>query len=416
MITQNNSTVYHPSANKKRISLLEYMLVFLLVVSCGFTSGDIIPGKNYIIILFGIIYTLRHTGDVLSKIKTPIIMVGTLVAVLLIHRVIFHIWDRSLSLCVLFSIAGFFLLVMMKDKFRIAYMNIMAVIAAISLVCFFSMRVIHFIPNIGLLNSKLDMYLGIFIWNVRNGEVILGRNCGPFWEPGAFSGYLLMVFVLYVNEWNKLWKEHKLKVIMLLLALVTTFSSQGYIAGFILIGIQLLLNTKRRNFFRVGIVAVILDIGVTLTYNTLPFLKEKVDDQLELTETWDSDNSLQTANRFTTTMVDISNIQKRPLFGSTSDPYILYEDYPFIMNVVTEHGAYGTGSGVTGFIAQNGVILFLVWLTMSLSSFNVYYGRKLTAMLVLLMLLSLGQGEAYMSYIFYQSLPYLKYTKRKKSL
>lgn len=399
---------------RHKITYLDYFLIFLFIVDCGFTSGDLIPGKNYIIILFGLVYMLRHIDDVLSKIKIPIIMTSSLFVVLIIHRQQFGEWDQSLSRCILYSIAGFLLIVMMKDKFRITYLNIMAFIAAISVICYVLMLFANIVPNIGVLNSRPDSYRGIFIWNARLGEITGRRNCGPFWEPGAFSGYLLMVFVLYINNWKLLWRTQRKKTIIILLALITTFSSQGYLSAFILIGVQLLLNAKSSNFFRLGLTAIVIAIGLVFLYNTLPFLKQKVDDQLELTEDWDSDNSLQSANRFTTTMVDNFNIQKRPLWGSSSDPYILYEDFPFITNVVTKQGAYGTGSGVTGFIAQNGIILFIIWLYMSYRSFNILYRRKLTSILLLLMLLSLGQGEAYMAYIFYQSFPYLRFTKKKQ--
>lgn len=41
---------------KKPISNYEYFITFLLVVMCGFTSGDIIPAKSYFLSFMCLLY------------------------------------------------------------------------------------------------------------------------------------------------------------------------------------------------------------------------------------------------------------------------------------------------------------------------------------------------------------------------
>ena len=394
-----------------KISPLEYFLTFLFVVCCGFTSGDVIPGKSYIIIFFGLIFMLKHSKEFASKWFTLFMMIIPMFLILLVHKKMFGKWDTSLKICMQLSIAGFFLIVMLKEKFKKAYFNIMTFICIISLFFYALMVLANYVPNIESLNTG-SIYKGIFIWNARLGEIENKRNCGPFWEPGAFAGYILMVFILYFNEWRYIWTFHRKKTIVLLLALITTFSSQGYISAFLLVGAHLLKTVSHRDLVKFTIASIVSISLILVLYNSLPFLKEKVEEQLELTESWDSDQSLQSANRFTTTMVDIYNIQKRPLTGSSSDSYILYADFPFIINVVNQAGGYGSGSGMTVYMAQHGLVIFLIWLIMTLKSLILYYGRKRTAILVILVLLALGQGEFYITYIMYQSLPYLKFAKK----
>ena len=40
------------------------------------------------------------------------------------------------------------------------------------------------------------------------------RNCGMFWEPGAFAGIITLALALNINELPRIWSKYKFKVIM----------------------------------------------------------------------------------------------------------------------------------------------------------------------------------------------------------
>ena len=106
-----------------------------------------------------------------------------------------------------------------------------------------------------------------------------------------------------------------------------------------------------------------------IIYESTPFLKEKIDDQVSISENWDSDRSLQTANRFTTTFVDLDIISKNPIFGATNDPGIRYQDFAYIiLYEVDRKGLYGAGSGMTMYAAANGLLLLFLWIYLFLFS------------------------------------------------
>src|SRR5205085_12036998 len=87
------------------------------------------------------------------------------------------------------------------------------------------------------------------------------RNCGMFWEPGAFSGILTLCFALNAKYLPMLWKNHKLKIIVLILALLTTKSTTGYIVFFITVIFYLVFFIKN-NIIKFALVPALLLISL----------------------------------------------------------------------------------------------------------------------------------------------------------
>ena len=129
-------------------------------------------------------------------------------------------------------------------------------------------------------------------------------------------------------------------------------------------------------------------------------------EQIELSFDWEDDRSLQTANRFTTTLLDFYYIEKHPFIGCTDDNNRRYSDHPFVLRVVKEYGAYGSGSGLTSNIAMYGLFPFLIWLLLSYKKIRYLYGTK-SSIYLMIIFIALGQGEQYSNAIFYLSLPFL---------
>lgn len=396
-----------------KISFFEYLLIFIFIVCCGFTSANIIPAKVYFLTLCGICYHAQYFKKEKFPYATLFVLIGGTIIVAIEHFTVFNLLDKGTIEKIPILLGGFSVMTILKSKFPYAYFNAIYILSLISIIFFILMQTTNIIIDISFLNSN-SAYQGFFIYNIRNGEIILGRNCGPFWEPGAFAGYITIAFILFFNNWRLLYKYHKFKCLILIFTLLTTFSSQGYIVAFLLIASKYLLQLKKKNMFVVSI-GITLFISVSVfTFNKMDFLREKMVNQLELAENWEDDKSLHSANRFTTTLLDLDIISKYLFFGKTNDHNILYEDYPFIIKYyVNEDGSYGSGSGMTGFIASNGIILFLLWLFPTIKSFKIYYGNMKVAFILLTIVFALGQGEAYLAYILFWSFPFLylcKYT------
>lgn len=382
------------------ITRFEYLILFLFIVMCGFTSGNVIPGKSYFLALMCIIYIIhKKNGQDINKL---IILIFAYWVIGIAHWLEYdYLSIRCFREIPLLMLSGFYVMDKLGERFKYAYMNIMYIIAYISLFFYVIMIFTGFVPSLSIFNKP--EYKSIFIFNMRINEIAGHRNCGPFWEPGAFAGYLLMVGLLFFNHLDILWKEHKNKCIILLLALFSTLSSQGYLV----LGLLILLYYLRSHFNLKTILAIFsFAIIAYFSYIQFDFLREKVNTQLELSADWESTESLRSANRFSTTLLDIYYIVKSPIIGNTDNLQLRYADHPFILNVIDENGSYGSGSGTSSTIATYGIPLFVLWLYFTFLAFKRTFSIKESVFSVLLIVI-LGFAEAYNTYILYLSLPFL---------
>lgn len=391
------------------ITKFEYFILFLFIVMCGFTSGNVIPGKSYFLAMMCIIYAIHKKNR--QSIKKLLILICAYWIIGIAHSLVYNnLSIKCFREIPLLMLSGFYVMDKLGERFKYAYMNIMYLIAYTSLFFYVIMIFTGYVPSLSIFNKP--EYKSIFIFNMRVNEIADHRNCGPFWEPGAFAGYLLMVGLMFFNQLDILWREHKKKCIILLLALFSTFSSQGYLA----LGILVLLFYLRSHFNLKTIFAIFIFGSIALfSYIQFDFLREKVNSQLELAADWKSTESLRSANRFSTTLLDFYYIDKSPIIGNTDNLQIRYADHPFILNVIDEKGSYGSGSGTSSAIATYGIPLFILWIYFTFLAFKRSFSIKESVFSVLFIVL-LGFAEAYNTYILYLSFPFIILNDSKNNL
>lgn len=97
-----------------------------------------------------------------------------------------------------------------------------------------------------IINNKLEGFHSLY-YNVS--ILHMGRNCGPFGEPGQYQ--IMLCTALYFTLFKEQLYEKKMKIwyiIFFFIALITTMSTSGYLALFILIFcyyLYTITNTKR---------------------------------------------------------------------------------------------------------------------------------------------------------------------------
>lgn len=395
---------------KTKITNFEYILVFIFIILCGFTSADVIPAKTYILSILCGYYILQKKNK--QSLKSLFVLVIGYILIGILQYFKFGYFSYSTIRDIpLLIFSGFYIVDKLGYKFRYAYFNIMVILSVISVVFFVLMVVANYIPDISVF-SQGKPYKSIFVYCIRSSEILRLRNCGPFWEPGAFAGYVILVGVLYFKDLKVLWNTQRKKCLMLLLALLTTQSSQGYIMFIILL---LGYIYKDRLTMRVIAVSMTMVVAAFIIYNETPFLREKVEEQLSLSKDWESNESLISANRFTTSLLDFYYIEKSPFIGNTDNQKIRYRDHDAILYVVENKGGYGTGSGTTWQMATYGIPLYLLWLFLSCNSLRKFYSKKETLMVITIIIL-LGSAELYNTYIFYMSLPFIIYGRCRSNM
>ncbi|MBN1183549.1 MAG: O-antigen ligase family protein [Bacteroidales bacterium] len=283
------------------------------------------------------------------------------------------------------------------------YLKTILFFSLISLILYvpllFDDSIITFYNNnaIPLIDPKTDNKIGgtLLIFHLRVNDIhsLIVRNPGPFWEPGAFAGFLI-IGILF----NKIKNDRFFNIygVMFLITLISTLSTTGYITYmFILIAFS--LNSKR------GIVvALLLSIVFIYIYSSLPFLREKIKNEYNIA--FNSNLEKRSKNRIASTIVDINDVKNNLLFGRGPNDLTRY-DNPFNSKVNNRN------NGITDFLVKFGLVgFFLYFISMyySLEKVCVYYDRKKkTLVICFISILLIGSSELYFMYPFFFALSLL---------
>lgn len=220
------------------------------------------------------------------------------------------------------------------------------------------------------------------------------RNSGMFWEPGAFACYICLAFLFYLGNIRTLVKLHKWKVLIVLVALITTYSTTGYIVLFIL-GIATIYMEYKKKYgpfvlpilFTFGLIAYII-------YENTDFMKEKMDQQVAAAS--QRDQGEFAPDRMSALLFDLHYIGKHPLIGNGFHVSTRFADHPALQKEVLGHG-----NGFSDFLASMGILSFLFYLY-----FIARYNKNHPAIFIIGILFLL-QGEPLLNYPLFLSLPFV---------
>lgn len=215
-------------------------------------------------------------------------------------------------------------------------------------------------------NADLDGTGSFLIFNVPNVDIYEGeglggleRNSGFCWEPGIFS--CTLVLAIFCNLMIKGFKlKNNKSLVILLIGLFSTFSTTGYVALIVLV-VGYFLFYKNKKSVAPKILSGVILIPVILYVLDLPFMRKKIEDKLNmdnfLTErgnmNWVEDvDGMVTLDRFEGMVVDMLNIQDKPLLG-----YGTFSE-SFSFNNISEH--INISNGITSLFSCYGGILAIL--------------------------------------------------------
>ena len=129
-------------------------------------------------------------------------------------------------------------------EFASTLCNVVCFLAAFSLPCYLlsmlAPNIVSAFPMLGYMSESTaqvhDMFFSVAIINCQTF-----RNPGITWEPGAFS-ILLSVALLFCFVFK--FNHNKVRVCLLVITLLTTFSTLGYILLALILSVQLLRKTS----------------------------------------------------------------------------------------------------------------------------------------------------------------------------
>lgn len=317
LITQKQSSSYN--------ILTDHILVYLLIA----TSGIPYFVGSYILMPLSFLYAvyIAYSRGIKFVDKSLIGILLFILAIVnlkeLVHGYLPSIYE---NLVVILKYAFPFVVVKtLAINFMERYIKTMYFIALSSIIFFLLFNLIPGLESFFLnsvtpffkMSSKAGFYeyAPSFIFYTISTS---GRNAGPFWEPGGYVVFLVIALIFMMIQKERIFSKQG---IILLSALITTFSTAGYVSLFF---ISLAYSfTIREKIYTYMLIPVTLIIAFT-AYQELEFLQSKVSSHLS---TLQGNYEGRVANRFTSVLIDLDKIVHNPLLGSpkgSSSEYTIY--------------------------------------------------------------------------------------------
>lgn len=250
--------------------LIEFLVFMMLFLSSSFTVTNNIIGSSttillWLITLFIIVLYCNFFHIPISVMSnSPLSICCILIACIWITDLfnrenLYTTGKNSFA----FITVTLFIYVASFDEFKRSYINVLLFLSMISLICFFGYQLFPVLRELNLVKNTtgyLFSNIYIFVYNLS-----LARNCGMFWEPGAFGTFLCMAMLFELTRDNPRIKY----VIVFLASIVTTFSTSAYIASLFIVLYYLFLKhrTKRRIRRLLLVLMAILVVGIFVNYD-----------------------------------------------------------------------------------------------------------------------------------------------------
>lgn len=226
-----------------------YILTTLMIMSSKTVFFGIIHMRETLMITLVSLILVMVTHNEFLYVKKKLLQIFFSFTCLLIGVSLFYIRDilsefnsyigAIVHFIEVLIIGMLYVSIVPKKKFIISYVHVMFALACISIV-YFILSITDqsgALSNSSIYVSGSSSYMALpwytFGWQttMSNGYIynyIFGRNAGPFWEPGAFQGFLYIGLFLLLRY--KEWFRHRtLLVVVYLFTLLTTQSTTAYI-------------------------------------------------------------------------------------------------------------------------------------------------------------------------------------------
>lgn len=257
----------------------------------------------------------------------------------------------------------------------------------------------------GDMRRSSDMYHNMILYTVEvyNGKISL-RNYGFVFEPGAYSIFLMLAIYINIirNKYN-IYNNKRLWI--LVLSLVTTFSTTGYLA---LGALSIYMAIKTNDYIKRYVITTILLIIFIYGFYKIEFLYDKI---VELIKTSQNINEIMynaayagesySAGRFAGLYIGWQDFKQFPLLGRGGVTELSYGKTNLIsLNIV---------NGIANIMSQFGsfgiVIYLYALLKSSIEISKKYLSNNKYGLMIIILIASFSFSIHY-SIIFYTIIIY----------
>ena len=244
--------------------LLQFLLFMVLFLTSGFVVTNDLMSSSVTIGLWVMVLTILLLQQ--RKLKPDMIFVFIIIAGSFLISDIFNSEPIINTFKCLFSFVTVFFLVNRYDPERIknSYIEIMYLISWISLILFALFTILPSLSNINVvINAAGNAYSNLYIYTHSS---LLQRNQSMFWEPGAFQTFVNIALLFEILKDNTNIK----KIFIFTIAVITTFSTTGYIALALCFLLLLIKNNRRdrkNKQLRRAIILFVFIAAILIVYN-----------------------------------------------------------------------------------------------------------------------------------------------------
>lgn len=292
----------------------------------------------------------------------------------------------------------------LQSHFTAVLFKVVKLLTIISLFGYLFINMLH-LPIWGY---KIDnTQTNYFFYSVSNAHLM--QNDGMFWEPGAFAGILTLTLVLNFTNLDVIWKNDKASIIIILLGILSTQSTTGYITTFVIFVFK--FWKVKNKYIAVAVILFSIFVGKYLYENTT-FLREKIDNQFA--ETKFQDKTEYSNTRFGSIIFDWHYIQKHPIIGNGFHESTRYADHIHLQQLTKMGENLGSGNGFSNFLASMGIPFVIGYFALIFVNFKKV--RLDYAIIVVLIILLNLQGEQWLNFPIFLSIPFIIHNElsRKK--
>ena len=375
-------------------NLINYGYVLLLIMVSGNPAVDYVVGQDKLIILTflaGVALFVMRGGRVAFGNLLFVCAVG---ALMLVHIVLFGFEVFNASVNFMIQLATAFMLMATVPRFLVIFVRCMFGISLVALPIYF----FFWLPGTADVLRPFMVYESFVEWNIgihnfRGYGYEQARNSGPFWEPGAYGGYLAFALFAMVLMRER-GRQSLVVAATLIVALATTLSTMAY-AAFAIVCFAFLVQRFRRSNPLLALVAFPLLSALLLSVafvvvEELPFLKEKVIEQFEDSAEGEENSEI---NRFGNAEYDWNFFLERPFFGWSASVDTRVEK-----DLTAADVAVAQGNGLTGTAVRFGLVGWLLLMGRFCYGFWRSTESPLLAGIGMLLIAATFTGEQYLHY------------------
>jgi hypothetical protein len=391
------------------INSFYYFLTFLVVAISGNPALNVL-GKEIIYIGTLMIFMILWMAKPLKLSRQDVLIFALFFVLILLHVLSFGSMVIMASLGFMIKLCIALLAVKLIPEFSRKYVSVMYALACLSLV--FYIPVQFGIDLAGILSPmKISLpnadviHIGIHNFHIPDQR---SRNCGMFWEPGAFAGYLVLALFFLIRD-----GQYKAVIsrqgLLIIATLLTTQSTTGYLAFLVLLVLYVSSSSliKHKNaklvafpllFF--GLVSVIL-----VLYSQVSFLGEKINVQIASSFAQDDASRI---NRIGNLVYDLKWIVDKPVLGWSATPETRLSNDAEVAELVAVQG-----NGLTGFAVKFGLVGLFIFIGFFAYSTWRETGSILVTLSGVVIVCALLNGEQFLGFPMFLTLMFAPYMKSK---